>query len=173
MSRSFKHGAGSGIKVIQENGDVIPELYDIFTLVSEAEAMLCTGHISNGEVLAVARAFFKGSYKGHFVYTHPDININQAPLEVQQEVAGLGGYVEKLTLAGHSQWGGVTVEQFIDSVRKIGPDRCFFATDAGGPDRPSSPETLQTFLAAALDAGLSETEIKTTIVDVPKILLNQ
>lgn len=170
---AFKHDAGKGIRLIDESGEIIPELYDIFSLVSDAEAVLCTGHISNAEVLAIAKAFLKGSYKGHFVYTHPDISINRATVEIQKEVAELGGYIEKCTLGGHLNWGAVSVEQFIDSARKIGVERCFFSTDAGGPDRPSSPETLQTFLAAALDAGLREDEIKTTILDVPEKLLGR
>ena len=172
LGRSFRHGAGKGIYLIKENGDILPELYEIFQLLSDAEGTLCTGHISNKEALAVARAFSKGSYKGHLVYTHPDVSINQATVEVQKKVAELGGYIEKCTIGSDLSWGGVSVEEFIDSTRKIGVERCFFSTDAGGPDRPSSPETLQTFLASALDAGFHENEVKTTIQDVPQKLLS-
>ncbi len=173
LGRSFQHDAGKGISLLQEDGSLFPEVYDILALTSEAEAMLCTGHISKEEVLAVAKAFSKGNYKGSLVYTHPDIIINKAPLEVQQEVANLGGFIEKCTLAGHTVWGGTSVQEFIHSSREIGLDRCFFSTDAGGTDRPSSPETLQTFVAAALDAGMREDEVKTMIQTVPENLLRQ
>jgi hypothetical protein len=171
LGRSFRHGAGSGIRLVADDGGILPELFDIFSLVSEAGAVLCTGHVSPEEVLAAARKFLGGGYKGSFIYTHPDLSINKAPLTVQKEVAALGGYIEKCTIASHQEWGGVKIAEFVHSVREIGVERCFFSTDAGGPDRPSSPETLRAFLAACLDAGLSEAEIRTLVSDVPRRIL--
>lgn len=169
---SFQYGAGAGIRMTQPDGALLTELFDVFDLVSEAETVLCTGHVSTAEVLAVAGKFLKGGYRGHFVYTHPDVAINRAPLEAQVEVAEMGGIIEKCTIAGLPEWGGVTIGQFVDDIRKIGVDRCFISTDAGGPDRPSSPETFRSFLGAALDYGMTEAEIRTTLVDVPRRLIN-
>lgn len=167
LGRRFRCDVRPGIRLTRENGNLAETLPDIFDLVSEAGAVLCTGHASAEEVLSVARGFRDSERKGFFVYTHPDISINQAPVSLQKAVADMGGYIEKCTLAGNPNWGGMPVAQFIASAREIGVDRCFFSTDAGGPDRPSSPETLRRFLAQALDAGMTEAEIRTMVVDVP------
>ena len=172
LGGSFKHGPGEGISLIREDGGIEPEIYDILDLVSEAGAVMCTGHVSFHEALAVARAHRDRKGSGHFVFTHPDLSINQAPLEAQIQVAEWGGYIEKCTLACHPGWGNTPLESFIRSIREIGAERCFLSTDAGGPDRPSSPETLQTFLAGALEASLTEQEIHTMLVEVPSRLLD-
>jgi hypothetical protein len=171
LGSSFKHCGGNGIRVIKENGQLVPAMSDIFDLVSESGAVLCTGHISPEEVLAVADGFLHCQHGGHFVYTHPDLSINRASLDVQLEVARKGGYIEKCILALHKEWGNVSIEKFIHGIKIIGPEYCFLSTDAGGPDRPSSPETLRDFIAQALDAGLTEKEVRKLIIAVPYKLL--
>jgi hypothetical protein len=170
LGRGFKHGAGEGIFLLDPGGHLLPVLYDIFDLVAEAGALLCTGHTSFQEVQAAVRAF--GPRQGHFVFTHPDLSINRTPIAVQQEVVREGGVIEKCTLACHPAWGNTPIDEFIGGIRQIGAEHCFLSTDAGGPDRPSSPETLRTFLAAAMEAGLTESEIRTMLVEVPSRLLN-
>jgi hypothetical protein len=172
LGRSFKHGAGAGISLIDGWGRLVPSIQDIFDLVSDAGAIVCTGHTSPQEVLAAAKAYGSRRRKGVFVYTHPDLNINRAPLQVQRQVVQEGGYIEKCVLACHPDWGAMPVEEFIRTIREIGAERCFLSTDAGGPERPSSPETLRTFMAAALESGLTEREIRTMLVEVPARLLN-
>lgn len=171
LGHAFKHGPEKGISILDQNRGLRPEIYDIFELVTEAGAALCTGHIDFSEVLAAVGEFKKRFPEGHFVFTHPDLSINKAPLDVQKRVADQGGYIEKCVLACHPDWGKTPLDDFIESIREIGAERCFLSTDAGGPDRPSSPETLLTFIPDALKAGLTENEIKTMLVDVPYRLL--
>ncbi len=52
-----------------------------------------------------------------------------------------------MVLSLHPDWGNIPVEEFVAGMRHIGLEHCTITTDAGGPDRGSSPETLARFIA--------------------------
>ena len=172
LGGQFRYGAGEGISVLTEEGALIPELGEVLELIEAAGAVLSTGHLSSREALAVAREYHGRQRGGQLVMGHPDLNINQATLQEQQEFADCGGWVEKCTLALHEAWGQVPVEEFASGIRSIGVERCFLTTDAGGPDRGSSPDTLSRFVALVLEKKLlTEAEIRLLLVENPRRLV--
>jgi len=174
LGGEFKHTAGEGFEVVDENGRPTPAMEDVFELVSAGGAVLSTGHLSPGEALAVARAYRQVKRDGNIVMGHADLIINQASLAEQQEFVRLGGYVEKCVLALNKAWGGVALEDYAAGIRKVGVERCLLTSDAGGPDRPSSPETLARFLAAVLARKLlTADELRVMLVAVPRRLLGR
>lgn len=167
-----KHAPGEGIYVIDKDGRLDRRLYDIFELVHHYKAVLSTGHLSAKEAVALAGEFGNTGSGGVIVMGHPDLINNQAPIEAQIEFARLGGYIEKMVLALHPDWGNIPVEQFVMGMRQIGLERCTVTTDAGGPDRGSSPETLARFTALVLEKQLlSKKELKTVMRDTAKHIL--
>ncbi len=174
LGGQFRHGAGAGVAVLTENGDLVPAMGDVFKLVESYGSVLSTGHISSGEALKVARGFRDGKVGGRLVMGHPDLIINQATMEEQQEFARLGGFVDKCTLALHEAWGHIPIEEFTAGIRRIGTERCFLSTDAGGPDRGSSPDTCCRFIAMVLERKLlTEQELRILMVDVPRLLIGE
>jgi hypothetical protein len=140
--------------------------------VKKRGIILSTGHLSPVESLAVADNYFKIQGEGSLIYGHPDLNINQSNLEVQKKFASMGGIVEKCTLALHENWGNTSIEDFVKGIEEIGVENCLITTDAGDPKRPSSPETLTRFIALVLQEKLlTENQIRTMLVDVPRRLL--
>lgn len=167
-----KHNSGKGITVIDDSGNLIPVMLDIFDLIRSYDAVLSTGHLSPEEAVAVAREFTKTKGKGAVVMGHPDLNNCQAPIEAQVEFAKLGGYVEKMVLALHPDWGHVPVEAFVTGMRRIGLEHCTITTDAGGPDRGSSPQTLARFIALVLEEKLmTDRELRIVLTDVSQGML--
>ena len=171
LGTALKYGSDEGITVFDDSGRLIPAMADIFDLVNSEEAVLCSGHLSLQETLAAASAFLKPGHRGSFVFTHPDLSITRSPLEEQLKVAEMGGLIEKCILTTHPAWGGVSIEEFARSIKVIGAERCFLSTDAGGTDRPSSPETFKTFIPELLKAGITMKEIRIMVSEVPAMLL--
>ena len=64
-----KSGKTGGVEVLKD-GQVIPELKDIFELVKEHDAVLATGHISSYECFKVSEAARDAGVK-KIVITHP------------------------------------------------------------------------------------------------------
>ena len=167
-----KYGPGKGISVFDDAGNLVPVMSDIFDLIRSYDAVLSTGHLSPAEAAAVAREFTKTKGKGAVVMGHPDLNNCQATIEAQEAFAKLGGYVEKMVLALHTDWGHVPVEAFVAGMRRIGFEHCTITTDAGGPDRGSSPQTLARFIALVLEEKLmTERELRIVLTDVSKAML--
>ena len=172
LGGQFRCDAGEGVAVLTETGEVVPALGEVLELVDSYGAVLSTGHVSAGEALTVAREYQRRRMAGQLVMGHPDLIINQATLAEQQEFADCGGWIEKCTLAMHEEWGNVSVAEFVAGIRKLGVERCFVTTDAGGPDRGSSPETLSRFLAAVLEQKLlTEAEIRLLLVENPNRII--
>jgi len=172
LGGSFKYNAGKGISVLSEDGKMISEMFDIFTLVKNRGIILSTGHLSPSESMIVAKAYHKIGGEGSLIYGHPDLNINQGNIEIQKEFAAMGGIVEKCTLALHENWGNISIEEFVKGIKEIGVEKCLLTTDAGDSRRPSSPETLTRFIALALKKHLlSEKDIRIMLIDVPRKLL--
>ena len=169
LGGKFRQDAGEGVAVLTEAGTIVPALGEVLELIDAYGAVLSTGHVSAGEGLAVAREYRRRRMAGQLVMGHPDLIINQATLAEQQEFADCGGWIEKCTLALHGEWGKMPVEEFVAGIRAIGVERCFLTTDAGGPDRGSSPDTLRRFVALALEQKLlSEQELQLLLVENPQ-----
>lgn len=172
LGESMKYNAGEGICIVGEDGKLAPVMYEIFDLVRDAGAILSTGHLSPAESLAVARGFGESKGDGFVVFGHPDVMLNQASLEAQQEFVRLGGYVEKCTLALKEGWGEIALETYAEGIKAIGIERCFLTSDAGFKGHPSSPEILTRFIALVLEKKLlTEKEIRTLLVDIPEMLI--
>ena len=173
LGGSFRHDAGDGVAVLTEQGEIVPALGEVLELVDAYAAVLSTGHVAPGEALAVAHEYQRRRLAGRLVMGHPDLIINQATLAEQLEFADCGGWIEKCTLALHPDWGNMPVAEFVAGIRQVGVERCFLTTDAGGPDRGSSPDTLCRFLALVLEQKLlTEAEIRLLLVENPQRIVD-
>jgi hypothetical protein len=164
-------GAGGwpGITVWTDSGALKAEVLDILDLIAAHNAVLATGHLSPGEVLAVlAEAQRRGVQRA--IVTHasgrtPDLSIAQ-----QQEAAGYGAWIEHC-LMGILRGGEVLVAKMLAQIRAVGPEHVILSSDLGqavnGPVVPGFGRLLE----RVHRAGLAVDEIRRTIVDNPRRLV--
>jgi hypothetical protein len=161
---------GAGIELLDEDGELRPEVRDVLDLVSEHDAILATGHTSTIEHFAVARAFAR---RGRLVVTHAmnaGAGPNLSPRECV-ELADLGAYIE-ISAATCMGSHGPSVDDVLGAVRAIGPGRVVLSTDYGWTrDLPRPAPGLVGFADVLWDHGAGEDDLRTMVCDNPARLL--
>ena len=159
-----------GIRLLDDAGDLVPEVHEILDLVAEHGAIAATGHTSTAEHFALARAFGR---RGDLVVTHA-MNAGAGPgLSVQEcvELAELGAHVELAAatcMAGH----GPGVADVVKAIQAIGPEHVVLATDYGWSDQLPRPAAgLHGYVDALHAAGAGEADLRRMTCDNPARLL--
>ena len=157
-----------GITVLDENGKLKACVYEIMDVVKRYNAVLATGHLSPEESVLLCR---EGRARGvRMILTHPEFPRTFVPPQVQKELADLGVIIEK-------NWynvvdNGVSIEDMAATIRLIGSERVFIATDRGQYGHPAPPSEYKRFVEALLRAGLTEAELYNLTHTVPKSILD-
>jgi hypothetical protein len=161
---------GAGIELLDEGGHLRQEVHDVLDLVAEHDTILATGHTSTAEHFAVARAFGR---RGRLVVTHA-MNAGAGPnLSVQEcvELADLGARIE-ISAATCMGSHGPSVQDVLDAVRAIGPDRIVLSTDYGWTqDLPRPAPGLVAFTDVLWEHGAGEHDLRTMVCENPARLL--
>jgi Family of unknown function (DUF6282) len=145
---------GRGIRTVDAEGRLLPEVLDIMALAVEHDAVLATGHISAAEHFAVAREFGR---RGKLVVTHAMQQVAGPRLTVAQcaDLAELGATVE---FSAHSCMGRPAVfRDVLGALGTLDPRRVVLSTDYGwttGSPRPAPG--FRGYLDALWHAGLDE-----------------
>ena len=157
----------AGLRVIDDDGALLPETREVIALVGEHDAVLATGHVSWDEHLAVARA-----HRGVLV-THATEELAGPNLTVEQCVAlaDLGAVIELCAMTCLGALATRDPAAMADTARAIGPSRCTLATDLGQKVNPRPADGLQQFADALVAAGLTGDEVRAMACTNPARLL--
>ena len=161
---------GPGLVVADDDGALLPDTHAVLDLVAEHDAVLATGHVSAREHVAVARAFGR---RGRLLVTHAREELAGPNLSRDQcvELADLGAVIELCALTCIGALATRSVEEMVATARAVGIERCTIATDYGQAANPHPAEGFQQFGDALVDAGLTETEVRTMACTNPAQLL--
>ena len=150
---------GPGIVVIDADGDLLPETWEVLALVRDHGAVLATGHVSAAEHFAVTKAV---AHEVPVVLTHATEDLAGPKLTSAQcrELAELGAWVELCAMTCIGALATKTVAQMVDTIRAVGVDRVTLGTDFGQQVNPHPAAGLQSYADALFAHGLTETEIR-------------
>lgn len=157
-----------GIAVVDENSKLKDSIYDIMDVVKRYDAVLATGHVSPKESVLLCR---EGRARGvRMVLTHPEFPRTAVDPQTQKELANLGVLIEK-------NWynvvdNGVSIDQMASTIRLVGTENVFIATDRGQKGHPAPPLEYKRFLEALLQAGMTKEELYTMTHIVPKSIVD-
>lgn len=161
-----RHSPAPGITILDDKGDLRDEVMGILDLIGEHDAVLASGHLSTEETAVLLRESRRRGIRS--VITHGSFWIE---LEVQQELAGLGAYVEQVMVAtthedGEEQW-----EKIQNQVRTVGPEHVILSTDFGQAANPEPPVGFAMWIQHFLDAGFPASDVGRMARENPKALL--
>lgn len=155
-----------GIKVVAEDGTLLPVVHDILDIVAAHDMILGTGHLWAEEQLALVKAARNRGLKT--VVTHADMWI---PVEMQAEMAGLGAFIEHAFIGCMPSHQTYSAAQVAQAVRTAGPSSSILSTDLGQAHNPAPAEGLRMFIAAMLREGFSADEVAQMVRRNPGQLL--
>ena len=162
-----RQGRGPGIEILDERGILRAEILDILDIVSRSGMVLCSGHVSPAEAIALFREASSRDVR-RMIVTHPwDV----ATLDEQREMISLGAYVEHIFYSCMPPGAKLSPEEMAGTVRELGVERCIVTTDFGQWTNPPAAEGMRMAIAALLQAGMTPDEVSTLVKANPSRLL--
>jgi hypothetical protein len=154
-------GKGPEVKV-SENGKLLPSVLALLDYIAtRKQLMLETGHVSAEEALMVIREARARGIQ-HVVATHGMSGPTNLSVPQAQEAARMGAYIEFVYGGVVEKGSKLTVEQYAEWIKAVGPEHCILSSDLGGArayPRPMPTQGLLNFMNALHKLGLSVADI--------------
>ncbi|MGO1562543.1 hypothetical protein CZ771_10085 [Actinomycetales bacterium JB111] len=147
------------VDVVDADGELVPELFEVFDLVAETDALLSVGHLRPSQSLQVARAARERGVR-RMVMSHPDFVVD-ADIDQCLAMADLGVYIEHeigmYDPLGYRKW---DPDALVAWIRRVGPDRTVLSSDLGQRGRPMPVDAFQRVGHELLERGVSVAEVR-------------
>jgi Family of unknown function (DUF6282) len=175
----FKEGPG-GIKVVGTDGKVLPAVQDVLKLCAKEHLVVCTGHSSATEALAIAAAA-RDAGCDRIVITHAQFAVVNMTEDQMKQAAKMGAKLEicamgvlqgeKAILASQRSWRYVPIQETADRIKSVGAEHFVLGTDLGQTGHPTPADGLAAFVTGLIAAGVSKDQIRTLGRENPGKLL--
>lgn len=164
--------SSEGISLIDDNGELLPQVMSILQIIKENNMVLGTGHVALEEIFAVTTQARRMGIKT--TITHPLNSSFGTVLTIQQQkdLVDMGAYIEHCFVSCMPILGAMSPKMIVDHIKAVGEKNCILSTDLGQVLNPSPPEGFRMMIANMLQFGLSEKELEALIKINPSKLLD-
>jgi len=156
--KSREYQAVNGISIFTDENELHPRIPAILKLIAEANIILATSHLSSPETRRLISEAKKAGVK-KVIITHVDFAFVKRTIEEQIEWANQGAYMEYVYSSLSPAWHSITIEEMVENIRKVGPERCILSSDLGQMHNPAPVEGLRILYMLLLEKGFTEEEI--------------
>lgn len=141
----------------------------ILDLVSAADAVLATGHLSPAEIGWLVPAALQAGVR-RVLITHASFTVPALDASATRSLVALGAKAEVTAFQLLHQEGasGARLAAFI---RAVGPEHCVLSSDAGQPDSPPAPEALLRLAETLVSEGLERGDVEAMASELPEALV--
>jgi uncharacterized protein DUF6282 len=161
-----------GIRLLDDDGEIIDAARDVLTLAADHDALVATGHL-NGAEIAVLLAAARQAGVRHFLIQHPSFTVPALGPDELRPLVEQGAVVELTYLNVSPLWRTSTVKEAAEILTRLGGDAVVVSSDAGQAHNPSPPEALRSFAQALYEEGVAQAELTKALRDTPRRLLGQ
>jgi hypothetical protein len=160
------------IDVLDENGELRPEVYDIIGLIKEHDAILASGHMAPDRILAVFEAAHAAGVR-RLLVNHPNFVV-EATHEQGRRFVELGAVIEHSLCMydDRSSFYNWDIDVLLGWIGAVGADRSTLGSDLGQMKNPLPSEAFTNIVGQLLDAGLSEADVEAMVRRNPARLLD-
>lgn len=146
--------------ILDSSGEISAEMNEITGMVAEAGALLTGGHLAPGDMKQLFRNAHGNGVRRLLVH-HPDFIIGASESDLE-EMLGYGAFVEHELAMYHPDvakpaW---PIEQLVDWIEKIGPERTVIDSDLGQQGNPLPVDGYIYVVTQLLEHGISEESIR-------------
>lgn len=161
---------GTGIRLIGPDGRLTAETRECLDCARQYGLLVCTGHISPPESLALAQGA-KDYGIEEIVFSHPDSGSVGARREEVRDMGSLGAVCEFCALGCLPPYQRIRPQEYVEMLSEIGENKVVLTTDYFFEWAPPGPETMRMLIGTFLDLGLSEQTVRKMVRDNPARLL--
>jgi len=166
--KTFKD-APEGIKVVDGQGRVLPAVIEVMKICAKQNLILCTGHASGAEAVALARQAKDVGVKDVMV-THGLFTVNNMSMEQIKQAVAAGAKIEidflgalmgpNAHMAWMRHWKQVSVKDNATLIKEIGAQNVVLGSDLGQTGNPSHVDGIKAMVAGLKAEGLTDQQIK-------------
>jgi hypothetical protein len=166
--KTFKD-APEAIKVVDAQGKVLPNVIEVMKICARQNLVLCTGHASATESLALIKQAKDVGVK-HVVVTHAMFTVVNMNLEQMKQAAAMGAKLELDflgTLMGPNahlpfmtHWKNVSAKDNAEAIKQVGAQHFVVGTDLGQTGNPSHIDGMKSMVAGLKANGITDAQIK-------------
>ncbi len=156
------------LTVLDEAGNINDATRRCIELIARHDMILATGHLGRKEIFALVKTAREMGTK-KVVVTHAEFPSQNFSTEEQVELANLGAIIEHCfttMYTGKAPW-----EAALESIRRVGPERCLMSTDLGQSINPGVAEGFAAFAQKLLDSSFTVAEVRRMAVTNPAELV--
>jgi hypothetical protein len=156
------------LHLLDNEGQLLPEVVEIIRQVRDADIILNMGHTSFKEMMAVLEEAKRQQVK-RVVCDHPfflHLNLNQ-----QLAIVERGAWMNFTAGELLPRWWRVSIGDFAESIRRVGVHRSVISSDCGQLHNPPMVEALRMTCQLLIEEGFSLDDIKRMIQQNPAELL--
>jgi len=164
---------GEGYSILDPDGQLVPEIHPILSVIKEHDMILASGHMSPAETFTLEKEARKLGIK-KFVATHPldhEFFAEAFSKDDLVQLAKNGSFIEFTFIAFLASEFRHDPAVMVDVIRAVGADRCIVSTDLGQKFNPLPVEGMRMFIITLLKYGITEDEISVMIKTNPGKLL--
>jgi hypothetical protein len=160
------------VDVLDENGELRPEVHDIIGLIKEHDAILASGHMAPDRILAVFEAAHAAGVT-RLLVNHPNFVV-EATHEQGKRFVELGAVIEHSLCMydDRSSFYNWDIDVLLGWIGAVGADRSTLGSDLGQMKNPLPSEAFTKIVGQLLYAGLGEADVEAMVRRNPARLLD-
>jgi hypothetical protein len=157
--------AEKGIDVCDANGRLVPQMYDIFKMIAEKDAILGISHQSTRERYLMVKEAKKSGVR-RIVIEHPQLHVTRLTIEQMREFRDMGVYLGICYAAAVPNFINPEIDKFevAEIIKALGTTRLISQTDMTQLQNPDPVEAMRLFAKVLLSLGVTEAEIREIFV---------
>jgi hypothetical protein len=152
-----RHPRGGGISLIDDKGNVVPEMKEILKLMAETDMVLGLCHQSTAERFAVVREAVRAGV-ARIEVNHPNYPLAMMSPEQAKELADMGAYIG--IYAMHLSPPAFVWDEAMAFYKTVGPERIVFGSDSGHIETGIPWEQLRKMILGFLFRGVPDEHVK-------------
>jgi len=158
-----------GITILDRDGRLRQEIFDILDLIAMGDVILGSGHLAPEEVFPLVKAARERGVR-KILIQHPMETVTNWTLQAQGEIADLGAILEHNFST--CLYRPLHPREVADAIKSVGPQRCVIASGLGQPYNVHPIEGMRQFICGLLENGITEKEINQMTIQKPRDLLS-
>jgi hypothetical protein len=164
-------GKKDGLSILNDSNRLKSEVYDILKVVKEYGMVVCSGHMSFPETVALFDAAAEMGIS-KMVATHPLAELSRFTAEQIQELAGKGAYIEHVYGTLMPRLGAMDPSDYVDCIKAVSAERSIMSTDLAQVWDPAPADGMRHFIGMMLQFGCTPDEVEFMVKKNPTKLLD-
>lgn len=163
--------SGEGIYILDDDGNLKPEVHDILKVCKDYGLVVCSGHMSYEESSKLFDACNKMGIS-KMVATHPLAELSRFTMEQILDLANKGAYIEHVYGTLMPRLGNMDPSDYVDCIKAVGAERSILGTDLGQVWDPMPASGMRHYISMMLQFGCTPEEVEYMVKTNPAKLLD-